>query len=406
MRRPAFFAIVCAIGCHPVGAPQPDAEKDVVAAVARELEALDHAVDLQPIAVEVREPQPFVEEVDGVLRLQAPDSFYAGMIAVREASGIEPTFADPAALRAEAAAARARNLLAFYDAQRRAIVLRADAPAESLDLHVARALVHAYQDQRMGGLVDSLYAPDARTDEARVQQCVLEGHASFVAAAMIAARKGVPPEQAEVSIAAPSSRPIAVEIDVPCPEGARFVRDAYRRAGWPAVLRAVSSPPPSTEMLRHPGKLDVDFPVNVAFPEWPEAQLGAAELVRDDTLGELAIERILLERGWPDARIAAVGWDGDRLQVWKLPSGATVVLWRSLWDREADGLQFRQSLTPKPDAGAFAWRVAHRGRLVQAVAAEDEAMANVLRDLLGGEMPPAEEPPDVASTIEAEKGGV
>ena len=48
-------------------------------------------------------------------------------------------------------------------------------------------------------------------------------------------------------------------------------------------------------------------------------------------------------------------------------------------------------------------RVAHRGRLVQAVAVEDDAMAGVLRDLLGGELPPAEEPADVTSTIEAEK---
>ncbi len=401
MRRPALLAIASTLACHPTPPSEPEGDPDLVTSVARELEALDHAVDLQPIAVEIREPQPFVEELDGVLRLQTPDNFYAAMLAVRDASGIEPAFEEPGALRAEAAAARARNLLAFYDPQRRAIVLRDD--AKDADVDVARALVHAYQDQRMGGLVDSLYAPDARTDDARTRHCLLEGHASFVAAAMIAARKGVPPEQAEVSTAPSSSRPIAAEIDVPCPEGARFVRDAYRRAGWPAVLRAVISPPPSTEMLRHPGKLDVDFPVNVSFPDWPEAQLGPAELVRDDTLGELVIERLLQERGWPDARTAAIGWDGDRMRVWRLPSGKLVVLWRSLWDRETDGLQFRQSLTPKPDASAFAWRVAHRGRLVQAVAAEDDAMANVLRDLLGGEVPPAEESPDVTSTIEAEK---
>jgi hypothetical protein len=39
---------------------------------------------------------------------------------------------------------------------------------------------------------------------------------------------------------------------------------------------------------------------------------------------------------------------------------------------------------------------------VQAVSASDEELARILRDLLGGEEPPAEEAPDVASTKEAE----
>jgi hypothetical protein len=41
---------------------------------------------------------------------------------------------------------------------------------------------------------------------------------------------------------------------------------------------------------------------------------------------------------------------------------------------------------------------------VQAIAASDDDLAAVLRDLLAGEVPPAEEPADVASTREAEAG--
>ena len=75
---------------------------------------------------------------------------------------------------------------------------------------------------------------------------------------------------------------------------------------------------------------------------------------------------------------------------------------RLLWDREEDAVQFRNALAPKKDALPHFWRVAHRGRLVQAVSASDEQLAASLRDLLGGEEPPAEEAADVASTKAAE----
>jgi hypothetical protein len=220
-----------------------------------------------------------------------------------------------------------------------------------------------------------------------------------VAETMLAARRGAPPGD---EFAKPTGS-IAGEVDVPCFEGALFVRDAFARGGWPAVMRAVSSPPPSTEMLVHANKIDVDFPVRVGLPDWRD-DLGPAKLVRDDTLGELGVRRLLHERGWSsdEAYVFATGWDGDRLRVYELADGTDVVLWRLLWDREEDGVQFRNALAPKKDAPPQFWRVAHRGRLVQAVSASDENVANVLRDLLGGELPPAEEPADVASTEAAE----
>ena len=408
MRRCALVVASCAMACHPsrAGEGRGDAApaEGKVAAIARELVALDHAVDLEQIAIEIREPQRFVEQLDTVLQLQAADDYWAAMVALREATGIEPTFEDPAALRAEVAARRGQALLAFYDPQRRAIVFRSDAlpSADGLDVAVARALVHAFQDQRMGGLVASLFMPDGPADEARVQTCVLEGHASFVAEAMLAARRGEPPDRA--SAFAKPQRSIAGEVDVPCIEGALFVRDAFTRGGWPAVLRAVSSPPPSTEMLAHPNKLDVDFPVRVGLPEWDEERLGAAKLVRDETIGELGVRRLLHERGWSEkeAYAFATGWDGDRMHVYALADGREIVIWRLLWDREEDAVQFRNALAPKKDALPHFWRVAHRGRLVQAVSASDEQLAASLRDLLGGEEPPAEEAADVASTKAAE----
>jgi hypothetical protein len=408
MCRTRLVVAACAMACHPSRAGQPNGAagpaEEKVAAIARELDAIDHAVDLEQTTIEIREPQRFVEQLDTVLQLQAADGYWAAMVALRRATAIEPSFEDPAALRAEVAARRGKALLAFYDPQRRAIVLRSDAlpSADGLDVAIARALVHAFQDQRMGGLVASLFMPDGPSDEARVQTCVLEGHASFVAEAMLAARRRESPARAS-EFATPQGS-FAGEVDVPCLEGALFVRDAFARGGWPAVLRAVSSPPPSTEMLVHPNKLDVDFPVRVGLPEWDEERLGAAKLVRDETIGELGVRRLLHERGWnaKEAYAFATGWDGDRLHVYALADGREIVVWRLLWDREADGIEFRNALAPEKDSPPHFWRVAHRGRLVQAVSASDEQLAAHLRDLLGGEEPPAEEAADVASTKEAE----
>ena len=291
--------------------------------------------------------------------------------------------------------------LALYDPQRRTIVLRDDAlnSGPELQAAVARALVHAFQDQRLGGLVASLYAPDAPADEARARQCLLEGHAAFVAKA-----REVGVDKVQASDFPDPDRTLGTDVDVPCPEGARFVADTHAAGGWPAVLRALSTPPPSTEMLLHANKRDVDFPVHVKLPEWPEEKLGTASIVRDDTMGELNIQRLLLERGFDRRRsqLAAAGWDGDHLQVFELATGQNVVLWRTLWDREEDADGFRRALNPKAETGAVAWRVAHRGRLVQAVSSVDDDVANVLRDTLGGIAPPAEEPDDVATTAAAE----
>ena len=154
----------------------------------------------------------------------------------------------------------------------------------------------------------------------------------------------------------------------------------------------------------HAGKFDRDFPVHVELPPWPD-DAGEAEQIHDDVVGELAIERLLRERGYDDAKAtrAAIGWDGDRLALWRTPSGEQVIIWRSVWDREEDADQFAGAIAPFSKDEPRGFRIVRRGRIVDAVSAESEDVATkwyiTLQDALDSL---AIEPSDAVSTREAE----
>jgi hypothetical protein len=102
------------------------------------------------------------------------------------------------------------------------------------------------------------------------------------------------------------------------------------------------------EQVLHPEKyLDrVDEPVEVALPE-----VGQAEASFEGTLGEFLI-RVLL-RASPEGEAAvgaAAGWGGDRYAVLENGSGWYRLVWRSVWDSEADAREFRDVLKAYADA--------------------------------------------------------
>ena len=158
-----------------------------------------------------------------------------------------------------------------------------------------------------------------------------------------------------------------------CGAGATYLYARYQAGGWEAVLGAVRNPLPSTEQLLHPSKVDQDFPVNVAVPDWPEDEygdenpFGKVTMVYEDVLGEQTIHYLLLERGVEplQARLAAIGWDGDRMRIYDHENGQRIVVWRSVWDRDVDAEQFATAIAPK-GIEPRAFRVERHGRVVDA----------------------------------------
>lgn len=318
-------------------------------------------------------------------------------------------------LRSEAVDARLPGVRVYYATDRRAMVfIQADQQdTVSLEGAVAAELVYAFYDQGPGGLAEALYEPSGHLDGVRVRKCLLEGHARLAELLLRHGNIDNLSEEARAELGAPPLHLHATLTETLCAAGAEFLFARYREGGWAALLRAVRNPPPSTEQLIHASKVDLDFPVNVSLPGWPEDDgeddyMGSAKLVYEDVMGELTMHRMLLERGVDpaQAQLAAVGWDGDLLRVYEHVSGERVFIWRSAWDREIDAQQFAAAIAPK-GIEPRAFRVERHGRVVDAVSASP-ALASKLHQVLSARpSEPTAQPSDAASTaaIEARLGG-
>jgi hypothetical protein len=126
------------------------------------------------------------------------------------------------------------------------------------------------------------------------------------------------------------------------------------QGGYAAVDAAFADPPDSTEQILHPDKyLTREAPVEVKVPAGITAKLGAGwSQVGQDTLGE-AILRIWLKIGGAtplDANKAAAGWGGDRLALYRGPSGELVVVLVTEWDSIGDAEEFAGAAAALADA--------------------------------------------------------
>jgi hypothetical protein len=131
-------------------------------------------------------------------------------------------------------------------------------------------------------------------------------------------------------------------------DGRNLAAEIFAKGGFALLNQKLERPPRSMEQVLHPEKyLDrVDEPVEVALPE-----VGQAKPSFEGTLGEFLI-RVLLRAG-PEGEAAAgaaAGWGGDRYAILERESGPYRLVWRSVWDSEADAREFRDVLKAYADA--------------------------------------------------------
>jgi hypothetical protein len=208
---------------------------------------------------------------------------------------------------------------------------------------LAHELRHALQDQYVDvhhGLPDSV----GDFDDRRVAfMALLEGDATLVMERFLMLRLGVPATSAPMDLAAAGFTPslegvpavLRDHLIIPYLAGRNFVRALQEQGGWPAVRKAWSDPPRSTEQVLHPEKyLAGEAPLTVRG----QAPPSGGRLVQEGVLGG-ALTRTLLGEG-SDA--AAAGWGGDLYQVWDV-AGRTLVVWRTEWDTAADGREFAEA---------------------------------------------------------------
>src|SRR4030095_14330303 len=254
---------------------------------------------------------------------------------------------------------------------------------------LAHELTHAAQDQREG-ITAIFHRLGTTFDGFLVARCLTEGEADAAARAVLLAREKKTLKHLDLGASALRTDEISQGgILDHYGLGREIAVDRFRAGGWKAVLDLFAKAPASSEQLAHPSKLGKDAPVDVALPDLL-ADGAAPKLVRDDTWGELGINMFLVIAGapGPDAFLAAVGWDGDRLRVWKLADGSWALAWRTAWDREEDAKQFEAALASVKAKGA----IARRGRVVDWAFAERPEIAKTLAAALEKSAPPAAAP--------------
>jgi hypothetical protein len=313
------------------------------------------------------------------------------------------TGTDPAELKILAERAIGEATLAYYDHVSKSLVFRDDADARlmSLESLVAHELAHAYQDQAPGGIDGFIRDHRDSLDRLRAAHGVFEGQAVVIGAGVEWFGRGISLDRLDPDLADTTVGRLASgeSFSVVYEAGRRFILKSYRQGGWQSVGEVLRQPPTSTEQLLHPEKFRRDLPSEVAVPKTPK-QLEQFPTVFDGTVGELLIYNrlLLVAKDLNQARLAAAGWDGDRLQVRALPGGGYAAVWRILWDRVRDAQQFEaiaaQSLHGRKFVG-----LRRRDRVTDLVYAESKVHFEALTKAMAAPVTKFEEQPfDAEST--------
>lgn len=221
------------------------------------------------------------------------------------------------------------------------------------DTIIVHELTHALDDQYFDieGTLEELMETDS--DDAQLAyQSLLEGNATRVMNDFQYAQMGVDAQaaagMAEMNLALAESlmdfSPFLERIMVtPYLQGEVFVRYILEREGQKGLDALFLDPPESMEQVLHPERFTPrrDDPSVVSDPDLSRA-LPGWELEATDTLGELLITLMFELRTGRGAWAAGIadGWDGDRMNTWRGPSGDLAFAWVTVWDDAKEAKEF------------------------------------------------------------------
>jgi hypothetical protein len=237
-------------------------------------------------------------------------------------------------------------------------------------------MVHALQDQHMN--LHALREADRDSDPGGAFMSIVEGDATLAMMGYAAQTGGIALEELTRSPGTMRSllaqtpafgrgelgqAPAILQYTLVSPylDGVIFAAALHGRGGWPAIDRTYATLPTTTEQVLHPERYFAGEGADPAtIPPLPSIERAGFRMIEEDTLGELEIS-VYLGQGAPDQidRVAAEGWGGDRLRVYRSDTESAVV-WFTSWDDEAQAREAEAAARRVMDAVPAGSRTTHR----------------------------------------------
>jgi len=254
----------------------------------------------------------------------------------------------------------------YYDPDQKMLFIAGWLPSEVQKPVMAHELMHALQDQHFDiGRLLKANRKQNNDDRALALQSVAEGEGVAVMLDYLLSPMGRDftqlPSMVQVMESQLSTMDAQFEVfrqaprflkqTLLCPYayGAAFLQKARLKGGWKSIDRIYSDLPTSSEQIIHPEKYfeprDLPRPVRV---EDPSSRLGAGwKGTYENVLGEFVLYLLLRTHLAEDqSRKSAAGWGGDHiLMVESSDPERSVILVETIWDSEADAVEFYDSIS-------------------------------------------------------------
>lgn len=336
---------------HPPQAPSGGAVEGptppAIAQVERQVQEIRGLRFTEPVSVDAVSHAELVNGLERSFDSSYPAELYDRRTAAWQAIGVIPASTGVREALEEFASSQ---VIGYYDTISGELVfMGAEDPTALERVTLAHELTHAIEDQHFGlERIDRL-ANTCRDEAFQAAVGMVEGSATYFML-VFAQRYLTFEEQLEIGLQTPPSTEGIPEFILemqswPYTAGLSFVQALQARGGIPAVNRALTRFPVSTEQIIHPERYPNDVPRPVDVPDLaPELGRGWTDL---DVmgLGEAFLSVMLglqLDRTAADA--AAAGWDGGIYRAWANGDRVALVL-STVWDRPEDATEFAAAMS-------------------------------------------------------------
>lgn len=346
---PAVLAITLLVACR------GESPRDATTLEQHELDSL--VTSLMPAVAEATglefksTPRAAIRSKDEVrtyllakLATELPQARIDGIVSAYRLLGLLPDTLDIAALFVDL---YTEQVAGFYEPDSSMLYAVAGADALTLRATLSHELVHALQHQYLP--LDSILHDTRDADRLAAAQAVLEGQATLVMLLVLAPdggflddddswtrlREQLGAPQAGLDVFNNAPLVIRTGLIFPYLEGATFMR-------WFRNNRGTEQPfgplmPTSTEQILHPARYQQqDHPIVLRFPG------DSADVIHEDTFGEY--ESLVLRSALAGITAVAtdlpIGWDGDRMRVYRSDDGPALV-WYTVFDEAGFADNFR-----------------------------------------------------------------